>query len=181
MTTGKELRAARKQAGLSQIALAKQAKIGRHAVSYWENKPHVDPRGWAPKRMAEILGAENLPDYWTYNARAREWGVSGNSPSELAERPYQAQMRRLAEAAVLRRARLRVLCGARTRKGVACRNMSEPGRRRCKFHGGKSTGAKTPEGLARIAEAQRKRWARRREAFAAQASASPLLPETDCL
>jgi hypothetical protein len=28
-----------------------------------------------------------------------------------------------------------------------------------KFHGGLSTGPKTPEGRARIAEAQRKRWA----------------------
>nr|WP_299508788.1 HGGxSTG domain-containing protein [Cypionkella sp.] len=53
----------------------------------------------------------------------------------------------------------RVICGAKTRKSGACRNKSEPGKRRCKFHGGKSTGAKTPGGLARIAYAQRKRWA----------------------
>jgi hypothetical protein len=37
---------------------------------------------------------------------------------------------------------------------------SEAGRRRCKFHGGLSTGPKTAEGRARIAEAQRRRWAR---------------------
>jgi hypothetical protein len=29
----------------------------------------------------------------------------------------------------------------------------------CKFHGGKSTGPRTPEGRARIAEVQRRRWA----------------------
>ena len=52
-----------------------------------------------------------------------------------------------------------VICKAKTRKGGKCRNKSELGKMRCKFHGGKSTGAKTPEGLARIAEAQRKRWA----------------------
>ncbi|WP_299508701.1 HGGxSTG domain-containing protein [Cypionkella sp.] len=57
----------------------------------------------------------------------------------------------------------RVICGAKTRKSGACRNKSEPGKRRCKFHGGKSTGAKTPEGLARISEAQRRRWARHAE------------------
>ncbi|WP_321573019.1 HGGxSTG domain-containing protein [Tabrizicola oligotrophica] len=43
--------------------------------------------------------------------------------------------------------------------GGECRNKSEPGKRRCKLHGGKSTGAKTPEGLARIAAAQVRRWA----------------------
>ena len=34
-------------------------------------------------------------------------------------------------------------------------DKSAPGKRRCKIHGGKSKGAETPEGLARIAEAQR--------------------------
>ncbi len=57
------------------------------------------------------------------------------------------------------RSKQRVICGAKTRKGVPCRAKSEPGRRRCKFHGGKSTGPKTPEGRQRIAEAQRHRWA----------------------
>lgn len=59
----------------------------------------------------------------------------------------------------------RVKCGAKTRRGNPCRNESEPGKRRCKFHGGKSTGAKTPEGKARIAEAQRQRWATYRGAI----------------
>jgi len=45
-------------------------------------------------------------------------------------------------------------------KGTACKNMSVPGRRRCKHHGGRSTGPKTPEGRERISEAQRRRWAR---------------------
>ncbi len=39
-------------------------------------------------------------------------------------------------------------CGARSRAGCPCR---QPGMRngRCRFHGGKSTGARTPQGLAR--------------------------------
>jgi len=40
----------------------------------------------------------------------------------------------------------------------------EPGKRRCRFHGGLSTGPKTSEGRARIAEAQRRRWNAFREA-----------------
>jgi len=42
----------------------------------------------------------------------------------------------------------------------------EPGKRRCRFHGGLSAGANTSEGRARIAEAQRRRWNAFREAAA---------------
>ena len=51
-------------------------------------------------------------------------------------------------------------CGAQTRKGTPCRARALPGKTRCKFHGGASTGPKTPEGRKRIAEAQRRRWAK---------------------
>ncbi|WP_156880311.1 HGGxSTG domain-containing protein [Thermomonas fusca] len=48
------------------------------------------------------------------------------------------------------RAALRVQCGAkRHRDGQPCQAKSEPGKRRCRFHGGRSTGPKTPEGRAR--------------------------------
>lgn len=50
-------------------------------------------------------------------------------------------------------------CGARTRKGTPCRCARVPGRKRCRLHGGLSTGAKTSQGRERIAEAQRQRWA----------------------
>ena len=56
----------------------------------------------------------------------------------------------------------RVPCGARTRKGHPCRNLSEPGRRRCKFHGGKPPGPRTAEGRARIAASMRERHRRKR-------------------
>ena len=44
-------------------------------------------------------------------------------------------------------------CGARNRRGLPCQGPAVHGKRRCKFHGGMSTGARTPEGLARIREA----------------------------
>jgi hypothetical protein len=34
----------------------------------------------------------------------------------------------------------------------------EPGKARCRFHGGLSTGSRSEEGRARISEAQRGRW-----------------------
>ena len=62
-----------------------------------------------------------------------------------------------------RAATRRVVCGAKTRKGTPCKHKSEPGKRRCKFHGGMSTGARTPEGLKAISEAQKRRWAQFRK------------------
>ncbi len=53
--------------------------------------------------------------------------------------------------------RMRPLCGAQTRTEGRCKVRVEPGKRRCRFHGGMSTGPKTAEGRARIAEAQRRR------------------------
>jgi len=54
----------------------------------------------------------------------------------------------------------RPACGAKTRAGGSCRHPVIPGMTRCRYHGGKSTGPRTPEGKARIADAQRKRWAK---------------------
>ncbi|WP_430539508.1 HGGxSTG domain-containing protein [Lysobacter niastensis] len=42
-------------------------------------------------------------------------------------------------------------CGARTRAGTPCRTKPIPGRTRCRWHGGRSTGPKTPEGRAKAA------------------------------
>jgi hypothetical protein len=53
-------------------------------------------------------------------------------------------------------------CGAKNRRGEPCRLTIVPGKRRCRFHGGLSTGPKTVEGKARVAAAQRRRWARQR-------------------
>lgn len=65
------------------------------------------------------------------------------------------------DAPVVRRTRRRKMprCNARTRRGTACQCQAVPGKRRCRLHGGLSTGAKTLEGRARIADGQRRRWA----------------------
>lgn len=52
-------------------------------------------------------------------------------------------------------------CDAKTRTGKPCRmRPASLWNDRCRLHGGLSTGPKTQEGKARIAEAQRRRWAR---------------------
>lgn len=46
----------------------------------------------------------------------------------------------------------RVVCGAtRHRDGLPCEALSVPGKRRCRFHGGMSTGPRTAEGRAKVA------------------------------
>lgn len=159
--TGAELRAYRKAMGLTQKALAHRAIISCSAVKYWEQKAGIDPKCRAVKRIAGALGIgvylANSPQYArTRGSGFTEWGQTSGKLDAEVELKIAAWRAR----AALRAAGLRVLCGAKTRKDTPCRNMSEPGRKRCKFHGGKSTGAKTPEGIARIAEAQRRRWAR---------------------
>jgi transcriptional regulator with XRE-family HTH domain len=72
--TGADLRKHRKAAGLTQIALARLAGVGRHAVQYWEAKDLVKPREHAPKRFCEVLG---LPDYYTSIARAGDGVLQG--------------------------------------------------------------------------------------------------------
>ena len=64
----------------------------------------------------------------------------------------------------------RPLCGAKTRKGTPCAALAVEGRARCRFHGGLSTGPKTAEGRARIAESNRRRAQVRAEAKRAAAA-----------
>ena len=47
----------------------------------------------------------------------------------------------------------RIRCGARTRRGTACQKPPLRGKKRCRLHGGLSTGPRTAEGRARIAAA----------------------------
>ncbi len=45
-------------------------------------------------------------------------------------------------------------CGARTRAGCPCRAPAIRSKLRCRMHGGRSTGPRTPEGIARIRAAR---------------------------
>lgn len=198
--SGNELRAARKAGGMSQAALGEKAGISRHAVSYWECRATVDPRSWAVQRMAEaereimalLQGWETntrgrgmgltlkqiLPVFSRSNARARDGSYRPTALEALLEEAISRELFRMQEKEAQRLARLRVICGAKTtRLGTPCRNKSEPGRKRCKFHGGRSTGPSTVEGRERIAEAQRKRWAEWREGLGMGGSQKSGLPD----
>jgi len=51
-------------------------------------------------------------------------------------------------------------CGAKTRQDRPCIRRPVKGKRRCPNHGGLSTGPRTAAGRAKIAAAQKKRWAK---------------------
>lgn len=53
-----------------------------------------------------------------------------------------------------------ILCGARTRTGAPCKRKPIPGKKRCRNHGGLSTGPRTVEGKAKALACLRLRWKR---------------------
>jgi hypothetical protein len=81
--------------------------------------------------------------------RGRGWLRHGNPPADLADVPH---------------------CGARTRAGGCCRQPAMKNGR-CRFHGGKSTGPRTPEGLARSRAARYVHGFRSAEAIAVKRDA----------
>lgn len=82
------------------------------------------------------------PEFLTVSTRANESGLchakrAGAHTSNSGGMPIMANQ-------------ARVICGAKRRRdGQPCQGLSVPGKRRCKWHGGASTGPKTDEGRAR--------------------------------
>lgn len=58
---------------------------------------------------------------------------------------------------------LRPLCGARTRRGGHCQARAVNGRKRCRLHGGASTGPRTKEGRENIVRSNQRRRKKPRE------------------
>lgn len=65
----------------------------------------------------------------------------------------------LAEDSTALPAKDRPFCSAKARSGKACLKKVVPGKKRCRFHGGLSTGPRSDAGKVRISLAQKKRWA----------------------
>jgi len=160
--TSKDLKTARKAKRLNQTELGALAGVARCTVSYWENKQGQLPNSGGLNLILDALGLEHLKYFLHTNAPARGWGII-DTQQEWVNLQAQREQQRLKQREQDRVANMRVQCGAKTRKGRPCKLMSEAGRKRCKFHGGMSTGPKTVEGRKRIAEAQRMRWQRYRD------------------
>lgn len=137
---------ARKQLGWSQAKLAQRSGFTRWSVAYWEKQ-----KGWissiAVSAFAETLEREGI-SIASYKPPCREIRVDPRqlifTEPELIYAPKPKPS----------------ICGAATRKGKPCIMKPIAGKNRCKFHGGMSTGARTPEGIERIRQAQIKRWSK---------------------
>ena len=122
----------------------------------------------AKTRRRERRSASMKASWAERKAQAGKRGGSDTAPDELdvLDAPNvraQARASRALTAANVQAARDQRLCMAKTRKGTPCIRRVVPGKDRCPSHGGKSTGPKTAAGKARIAAAQRKRWAQYRQ------------------
>lgn len=150
---GADIKARREALGLTQRAVAASAGLHHRSIHYWEGSHHVDPRAHGPSRILAVLGWRISEHHTGTHARARHGVLSPDDCVSIATDVLGVMSERLARRIFLRR----VQCGAKTRAGTPCRAKSEPGRRRCRLHGGLSTGPKTESGRLRIAEAQRAR------------------------
>ncbi|WP_224767587.1 helix-turn-helix domain-containing protein [Paracoccus yeei] len=162
MLTGKDLAALRRRAGLSQAALAQRVGISRQTVSYWEGKPALDGRAATLTKIACALDPGDREVI--LSSRAGLGFISLHFQGAVLSEHLSLIGTAQAQRKIVLASMWRQTCKAMTRRGMECLLKSEPGKRRCRLHGGLSTGPKTDEGKARIAKAQRKRWVERRKA-----------------
>ncbi len=145
--TADRLRISRRLAGWSQRQLAARAGVHVQTVKYWERRESVIG-GWAVRRFRDAFAAAGME--WQGPPAPQALGTLVSAIDDARATNVWKALHWLPTPFLSR-------CGAKTRKGTACRCQPIPGRRRCKFHGGLSTGPKTPEGRERIREALRRR------------------------
>ena len=109
----------------------------------------VTPENWREWKLFGWVVCPARP-----NRRSKHCGSAGCSMGASCWR--MADLGLTGDGRPIKRRR-RVLCEARTRAGGFCRMRVEPGKGRCRLHGGLSTGPKTAEGKARCVEGTR-RW-----------------------
>lgn len=112
--------------------------------------------GWTQRELAERAGVHvQTVKYWE-----REQFTVGRMPNLFAAAFEAAEARNAAFFLSVQEGKTSdgAQCGARTRQDTRCRQKPAPGKCRCRFHGGRSTGPKTEEGRETIARAQRRRW-----------------------
>ena len=68
-----------------------------------------------------------------------------------------------------------IRCLAKTRRGTKCQSAAYKHNGRCRLHGGLSTGARTPEGLQRISEANLKHGRHTKDKLAAQSQGAKVV------
>lgn len=111
-----------------------QMRMKSQTEKYLDSLPVTPAMGW--ENLSQLLARAQQErrsiDY--YNA-------DGKFKLHIGKQPKRHQPR----------------CGAKTRIGTPCKMRVVEGKRRCRLHGGLSTGPRTPAGRARIAASNRRR------------------------
>jgi len=178
--TGDQIRQARLALGLTQEELGARAGFHRQCIVRLEGYGSLGVLSSSVVSVRAVVKALALPEdvlFLATNAHARprvmEWLEQVDAKAEAAA---QAKSEAAKSRRKMREARrqawraereagpkqVKPVCGARNRSGQPCQSKKLLRGGKCKFHGGMSTGPKTPEGLARCAEAGRRTAALRR-------------------
>jgi transcriptional regulator with XRE-family HTH domain len=177
ITSGAQITQARTSLGWSKADLARAAGLDRKAVAWWERKVAITGVTQSPgvEKIADALQRAGIHFPEPLMIELSREPESGDAmlvrlgvlrPKPRRRKPKLCRRLDLA-LAVEPAQRLQspdwrvvhgVECGARTRKGLPCKRPAYRNGR-CRSHGGLCTGARAAEGRARIAEAQRRRWA----------------------
>lgn len=111
-------------------------------------------------RVVEEMPCEDQDKLEREIARGRAYLAGSLKRAPFHIDAWEALIREGRYAKAWRLAR-RNVCGARRKRDEQpCLMEPVPGKRRCKFHGGMSTGARTAEGRERRRQAAVRRWAR---------------------
>lgn len=155
------LRQIRQKAGWSQPELARRAGVHLQTVKYWETeRPDTRRDGHACELFAKAFTKAGFPaQVPTYSRRYSAISVTPAQNCVGQNQPANAPVQNLSKLDIQSQ------CGAKTRSGKPCQMKPQPGKSRCALHGGLSTGPMTEAGRQKIAEAQRARWERHRQAM----------------
>lgn len=151
---GCDLRSLRLLCRRTQSCVAAAAGVHVDTVRYWERKKELDLQNKSVRALLKSLGAQSL--YRAADARRQK--AIGTAYATSTRGRAHARLGVLAEAQSEFTAGGRTVCGAKTRRGTPCVAKAVRGKKRCRIHGGLSTGPRTKEGRARISKAQRRRW-----------------------
>lgn len=139
-TSGSTLRDARMSCGASIRAVARAAGVAPSTVARWERTIRLPI---APTRALQNIALTLSVRIFEREGPNLEGPHAHISPQEV-------------------KVRVVALCNARTRSGHKCKNAPTVGKRRCRLHGGLSTGPRTMAGRLKCSYAARNMWERRR-------------------
>ena len=183
--TGSQIRAARALLGWSRQVLAEAASVHVNTVVYWEQQEEIPTGVYSEPHACRLIqqalvkaGVVFLLSPTPGVRFCQKTPISGAVREPARARVMGSKRLEIEKDNFVRRYgghaldtdtnaptppsndRRKSECGAKTRAGQPCRRRGSGRGGRCINHGGHSTGPKTVEGRQRIAEAQRRRWAR---------------------